>query len=159
MPKPDKSRARQKALARAKTLAATINRLFAKNTDGRPPVLNREVIDIFVEMCHDGRPISWICDLVGIAQNTVSTWLNKGEAFITNDYKPKEHKIYFDFMVATRKACKIYLMGVQDAQGTYPAGEWQKFAWILERLEPKIFGKKDNGGAIDDTVQKDDRFV
>lgn len=120
-------------------------------------VLDTEIIGVFAQLCELGRPLSVICDYLGIPQALVAKW--KNDALLYERGGLKTHAIYNEFLKETRRGASAYLMTVQDKQGNYPAGEWQKFAWVLERRDPKNWNRQGGDDSVQGGVEDNGKFL
>lgn len=119
---------------------------------GRKPKLNAERQAKIVAVLANGHFAETACAQAGIACGTFYNWLAKGEKQAKGEYR--------DFLEAVKKAdadFEVIALGKIKAAAEPVAdrpGQWQAYAWILERRHPKRWGRKrveivgDDGGPV-----------
>jgi hypothetical protein len=102
---------------------------------GRKTLLTPEKVEKARELRAKGLSDQAIYTALGICRDTFYTWIRKGEA---------GQKPYTDFAEAIKKGEaeleEICVSGILE-QGL--KGNWQALAWLLERLFPERYAKKD----------------
>jgi hypothetical protein len=146
-----------------KALQKEANAVFERNLElnGRAK-LDARLEAVFLQMARRGRPVPWICDMLGVPQRRFFKWVGWAEEYFDDPDHNKDLRRFWVFLVKLRRAVKEYLAEVLDQHRKGYGGEWVKFAWLLERLEPKIFGRKDLNlqGPVDDAPNADaERFL
>lgn len=106
-------------------------------------VLDRKLMMIIVNMAREGKPIPWVCDMLAIPQPWLHRWIAYAKQFWEDPENNKDKEIFYEFGCRLRRAVKEYLDEVKQRMSHGTNGEWVKFAWVLERLDPKIFARKD----------------
>lgn len=133
-----KKNERDRQLREANETGRKISKKLALTRSGAI-TLDEDLIEAFCKYLRLGRPKSTICDLLSLPQHLIVEWLDKSTLYDkTGD---KKYAVYRLFEMETRRAASEYLCIVKDKQEQYPAGEWQKFAWILERRDPKNWSR------------------
>lgn len=120
--------------------------------------LDEEVIDVFSRLAAKGNPLSTICDYLAIPQQVLAEWNQKARVY-EREGTPKEHAICYRFMKSVMRAHAAYLSTTMSNQELYPAGEYQKYQWILERRDPKNWGKVTQEDAFEGTATNNDKFL
>lgn len=121
--------------------------------------LDDEIIDVFCRLAAKGRPVSTICDYLAIPQVVMSEW-NARARIYEREGEPKQHAICYKLIKSAMRAQASFLGQTFDDHKFYPAGEWQKFSWILERRDRKNWGKDTLEDGFDSTSQQNnDKFL
>ena len=135
---------------------------------GRKTLLTPERQDAIVTMLEAGGYIEDACEAVGIDPRTYYHWLKRGkdeEDRINADIAPTPNETPFlQFFQAVRKAQADGIMQhVMNIDHHAKNGTWQASAWILERKQPRKWGRFDrtehtgpDGGPININVSTED---
>ena len=103
---------------------------------GRPSKLNPERLEKILQALREGNYRDTAAEGAGIAYNTFREWEKKGEV----EEKGKFH----DFSAAIKKAeAEGELLHIRRINRAGEEGNWQADAWMLERKDPKKWGRKD----------------
>ena len=110
-----------------------------KHAGGRPPVpslLTKAVIERLCGLIEHGLPISyaaWVCDL---RPENIKFWIKRGQ-------QPNCDELYREFFTRMKKSramCQLYWIGRIEMNND---GNWQRFAWFLERSFPDVWGRRE----------------
>lgn len=129
--------------------------------------LNRDRIKLITDEIARGVPKCHACHLAGVSESSLYSWIAKAEEG-SNDpsiFKDDEEKsVFMEFLEGIKKAEAEFIQrNMLQIQIAGQNGNWQANAWTLERLYPKLFGRKDrhehtgdNGGPIKHTITPED---
>lgn len=109
-------------------------RYLSDQPPGRPPKYNDpKVLEVLFEALYEGVSIRAACDLAGIDRSSITKWCNAAKAGDEN---------YFLFFNGYKKARsgleRSLVKNIRTASNT----QWQAAAWMLERLMPKRYGRR-----------------
>lgn len=119
---------------------------------GRKPKLTPARQEIITTLLANGHFAETACAKAKISETTFYAWLQKGERATAG--------IYREFLEAVKEAdanFEVIALGkIKEAALPTPErpGQWQAYAWILERRHPKKWGRKrievvgDDGGPV-----------
>lgn len=124
---------------------------------GRPPKISETRIDILCKHIEGGASIEAACELVGITARTFHNWMNRAEEI--REKPPSERseadRLYIRFFqAATRARAKrekklagtVYEAATEDE-------DWRAAAWLLERMYPERYSKKNEARQLPQTSQ------
>lgn len=103
---------------------------------GRPPKYNDpQILKVLFDTLHEGASIQAACDLAGIDKSNITKWCR---------YARSGDEKYIPFLNGYKKARagleSALVKNIRTAANT----QWQAAAWMLERLKPKRYGRKNN---------------
>ena len=96
-----------------------------------------QVIEEAVNLKRNGMTNKDIAAYIGIAEQTFYKWLNQPKGKLQREFSESLKKTEPEFKAALRS--KI----LKAAEG----GTWQAAAWLLERLYPEEYGRKERAAA------------
>lgn len=102
-----------------------------------PSKLTPELQANICKLLETGVPICYACDAVGISQASYTSWCRAG--------KRCDGEIYVAFLAAVKKAKARFIQKnlVRIRSAAREPKTWTAAAWLLERLSPAHFGKKE----------------
>ena len=106
---------------------------------GRKTKLTRKLIAEAVEGIEKGHYAKTVCQALGISENTYYTWLKKGEEQIENDERGVFREFYESVKKAQAEGEQELLQIIRDTA----ARNWTAAAWMLERMHPEKYGKRE----------------
>jgi transposase-like protein len=135
---------------------------------GRKTLLNEQRQEAIATMLRAGAYIDDACRAVGIHRTTFYNWLQRGNIQrerlnagleIESDEQP-----FLDFLDTIEEADAEGIIGhVMNIDNAAKNGTWQASAWILERKQPRKWGRYDRteisgpeGGPIQITVSTEE---
>lgn len=101
-------------------------------TGGRKSKLTPELLTQVETALQNHMTVNATCGMLGISRETFYKWIREGEA-ATRGVKT-------DFADAVKKAQGTSVLMLINSIGKDPS--WQAKAWLLERLHPKDFGRR-----------------
>lgn len=113
---------------------------------GRKTLLNQQRLEAITTMLRAGAYVDDACRSVGIHKATFYNWLQRGNVQRERlnaglEIEPKEEQ-FLEFLDAVEEADAEgiigHLMNIDHAAKT---GTWQASAWILERKQPRKWGR------------------
>ena len=118
------------------------------STRGRKTLLTPERHNAIVTMLEAGGYIEDACEAVGIQPRTYYNWLQRGrdeEDRINAGLKPeKNEEPFLQFFQAVRQAqAEGVISHLKNIDHHAKNGSWQASAWILERKQPRKWGRFD----------------
>lgn len=118
------------------------------STRGRKTLLTPERHNAIVTMLEAGGYIEDACEAVGIQPRTYYNWLQRGrdeEDRINAGLKPeKNEEPFLQFFQAVRQAqAEGVISHLMNIDHHAKNGSWQASAWILERKQPRKWGRFD----------------
>lgn len=135
---------------------------------GRPTLLNEQRKEAILTMLRAGSYIDDACRAVGISDATFYNWINRGRAQqdrVTAGLEIEENeRPFLEFFEAVREAdAEGIVSHVMNIDNAAKNGTWQASAWILERKQPKKWGRFDRteisgpeGGPIQITISTEE---
>lgn len=119
-----------------------------KETRGRKTLLNPERQKAIITMLEAGGYVDEACQAVGIDESTYYNWLKRGkdeEDRINAGIAPTPKETpFFEFFKAVRQAQAEGIMShLMNIDHHAKNGTWQASAWILERKQPRKWGRFD----------------
>ena len=127
---------------------------------GRKTKLNADVQKRICDALQKGNTRRVACLVGGIAEQTLSNWLNKGEnPRLKKDGSPyKEDEPFIEFLGSIKKAEATAeqeaLVHIKNAM----PDSWQAAAWYLERKRPQDWAKQDRNAAREEGNEKLDEI-
>ncbi len=135
--------------------------------NGRPPIINAVLVKSITDMIATGAPMYTVAAANGIHRDTINDWLRKGAAAKRGVYKDfsvavkeaaaKGQLKHFDNIRESGDGYEVIsrrVKQVKNAKGELEIVEttteqtrerqWTASAWILERMNPEVFGRKDS---------------
>lgn len=116
----------------------------AKN--GRPVVLNDEIMVELATHLRNGLPVTTTCTMVGISRDTYKSWVARGKAELARlasnpKAKVKATELLFAELVdlVGRSRAEFEAGAVARIGHAGQTGAWQADAWLLTRLLPKRY--------------------
>jgi PHD/YefM family antitoxin component YafN of YafNO toxin-antitoxin module len=103
---------------------------------GRPSKLTPERLEKILESLREGNYRDTAAEGAGIAYNTFREWEKKGGV----EEKGKFHDFYESVKRAEAEGEQLHIRRINKAG---EEGAWQADAWMLERKDPKKWGRKD----------------
>jgi hypothetical protein len=101
---------------------------------GRPPKYNDPVVlDALFKSLFEGASIKASCNSAGIDRSTITKWCNQAKA---------GNEKYFKFFNGYKKARADLEISLVNDIRTAAKTQWQAAAWLLERLMPKRYGRR-----------------
>lgn len=139
-----------------------------KKKTGRPSLLNEQRQEAIAAMLRSGAYIDDACKSVGIAPSTFYNWLNRGNTQrerqgagleVEEDERP-----FLEFLETVEMAdAEGIISHVMNIDSAAKNGTWQASAWILERKQPRKWGRFDRtelsgpeGGPIEINVSTEE---
>ena len=111
-----------------------------KRPIGRPPKINREIIDRIATSVRAGNYLEVAAAYAGINKGTLSEWLRKG----ARDREEKRRTLHGELSDAVSKAlAEAEVRDVTVIAKAAKEGDWRAAAWRLERKNHRRWGKKD----------------
>ena len=104
---------------------------------GRPSKCTKELCDAICKDIKEGNTLKYSVQKQGITEQTFYNWMKKGE-----DSKTKSGK-YFDFFDNIKKAQEEGKNHLVKGIRKHGQNTWQAQAWLLERMYPQEFGKRE----------------
>ena len=124
----------------------------------RKPIISKTLVDEILTYKENGLSDKDICDMVGIAQQTLYRWLKDAETGVDTDNPSRPasdlelKRELSDGLKRAQAAFKAYhIQQITKASKK----NWQASAWILERMFPKEFSRIDRQIALMADAQKD----
>ena len=113
---------------------------------GRPSKLTPILQEKIVELISLGMPKEHVCDAVGVGETTFYRWLEKGRNAKRGKYREfweAIQKAEKDFEARALANIQRIAREVKDEEGRIvDKGNWQAWAWLLERKWPDKWGRK-----------------
>lgn len=135
---------------------------------GRHTLLNDTRKEAIATMLKAGAYVDDACRAVGIARATFYNWMQRGNVQRERlnaglEIEPNEAQ-YLDFLDTVEEADAEGIIGhLMNIDNAAKNGTWQASAWILERKQPKKWGRYDrteisgpDGGAIQINVSTEE---
>ena len=135
---------------------------------GRKTLLTPERLEAIKTMLRAGAYVDDSCRAVGITKTTFYNWLQRGNIQRERlnaglEIEENESK-FLDFLDAVEEADAEGIIGhLMNIDNAAKNGTWQASAWILERKQPKKWGRYDrteisgpDGGAIQINVSTEE---
>lgn len=113
--------------------APSFLRLTKNNSFMGKPRCTQELIDKAVQLKKTGAKNKDICAYIGIAEATFYRWCNKPNSEKQREFGESLKKAEPEYKAALRSK-------IMNAAND---GSWQAAAWLLERLYPDEYGRKD----------------
>ena len=117
----------------------------------RSPKISRDLIDEIITYKENGLSDKDICDMVGIAQQTLYRWLKDADTGVDTDNPDRPasdlelKQELSDGLKRAQAAFKAYhIQNITKAAKK----NWQASAWMLERMFPKEFSRIDRQIAL-----------
>ena len=86
-----------------------------------------------------GVPNKYACQAVGITEHTLYNWLKKGKEAKRNN------NMYFQFLQSYTQAKGMFVVSnIALIEKWGKEKDYRAIAWLLERFDHEIFGKKEN---------------
>lgn len=120
----------------------------ARKKTGRKTLLTQERVNAITSMLRAGAYVEDACLAVGIHRSTFYNWITRGTTQRERhnaglEIEPDEQP-FLDFLDTVEQADAEglinHLMNIDHAANN---GTWQASAWILERKQPKKWGRQD----------------
>lgn len=112
----------------------------SKNKPGRPSKLEFSMLSAVGPLVADGLSYEAIAAELGVSRRVLFDWITRGEA----PDAPQDDDLFVQFALAVRKAEaaleRKLLADMRGAEGK--KGEFNRFAWVLERRFPGRWGSK-----------------
>jgi hypothetical protein len=144
---------------------ASAGKLRKRSTEPKPEVpsiprltLNEELTKRFCRLIRRGLPPDSVCNLLGISGRTFWVWMQRGMQFIEGDREPKEWAIYGYFYFQYKKAHGVFMLRVHKDLSK-DVRYWAKHMTILERRDRRNYGRYDQPGGDDTSMEPDERFI
>lgn len=130
-----------------------------KPRPGRKTVLSPEVIQTICDLLKRGNYLGTAAKYVGVAPETVSAWLRRGNDLIAEDRDDDDYddyeRLFMELSLEVEKARSFAeIKAVEVIRNAMPS-QWQAAAWYLERTNNREWGKTfraevtgDNGGPV-----------
>lgn len=115
-------------------------------TRGRKTLLNQQRLEAITTMLRAGAYIDDACKSVGISNTTFYNWLQRGNVQRERlnaglETEPKEEP-FLQFLEAVETADAEGIIGhLMNIDHAAKNGTWQASAWILERKQPRKWGR------------------
>ena len=115
---------------------------------GRKTLLNPQRLEAITTMLRAGAYVDDSCRAVGISKATFYVWLNRGNVQRERlaaglEIEPDEAP-YLEFLDAVEEAdAEGIISHVMNIDNAAKNGTWQASAWILERKQPRKWGRYD----------------
>jgi len=115
-------------------------------TRGRKTLLNQQRLEAITTMLRAGAYVDDACRSVGIHKATFYNWLQRGNTQRERlnaglEIEPKEQP-FLEFLDAVEEADAEGIIGhVMNIDHAAKNGTWQASAWILERKQPRKWGR------------------
>ena len=106
---------------------------------GRPCKLDYDVLPIIIDCVEKGVSFNHTADYIGVDITTLDAWRRQGR----EDAEKGEDTIFSQLTQAIKKArVKMIMDRLKNIKRAEPMN-WTASAWLLERLEPDTFGRRD----------------
>ncbi len=135
--------------------------------NGRPPIINAELVKSITDMIATGAPMYTVAAANGVHRDTINDWLRKGAVAKRGVYKEfsavvkeaaaKGQLKHFEniresgdgYETIVRKVKQERnkegeLVVVETTTEQRRERQWTASAWILERMHPEVWGRRDN---------------
>ena len=107
----------------------------------RPTRLDKDIIAKSIEAVSSGANYAMLSDCLGVAESTIYEWKKRGR----EDIEAGLNTIYAEFLDNIKKCRYQYEQSLcAEIQRQGFEGAWQANCWLLERRNPKVFGKDAN---------------
>jgi hypothetical protein len=106
-----------------------------------------------------GLPLDSVCDYLGIAQSTATTWRHRGERYLAGGSEPEEDAIYGEFVLQTRRALARYKLKLVRELHDDENRNWVRPLAILERRDRDSFGRNEPAGGSEEDYDPNDEFL
>lgn len=93
------------------------------------PKFSDEICNCLIENYGKGLPLKYCADIAGVHRNTVTNWMNKGEAARSGKYR----EFYLDMQKARSKFISKNLQDIQDNKS------WMAKQYLLQVTDPEQF--------------------
>lgn len=108
------------------------------------PELTKEIADLITQ----GLSNKDACAIVGISQTSYHNWINRAELELerlkeSKTRLRKREKPFIEFLEAIKKAIPDRKKELINRIARHSHQYWQAAAWLLERLHPDEFGRRD----------------
>ena len=128
----------------------------------RSPKISKDLVDEILTYKENGLSDKDICDMVGIAQQTLYRWLKDAETGVDTDNPARPasdlelKRELSDGLKRAQTAFKAYhIQQITKASRK----NWQASAWILERMFPKEFSRIDRQIALMADTKRDNGML
>jgi hypothetical protein len=120
----------------------------AKKKTGRRTLLNDTRTEAIATMLRAGAYIDDACRAVGISDRTFYNWMQRGQAQDEREAanlptEPGEEPFLQFFHLIKQADSEGIISHVLNIDNAAKNGTWQASAWILERKQPKKWGRYD----------------
>lgn len=105
---------------------------------GRRTKLNPELCEAICKNIVEGNTLTYSYQKEGISKNTFYLWMKKGRESKTQSGK------FYDFYDAVKKAQEEGKSNLVKGIEKHGKKNWQALAWLLERMYPSEFGRREN---------------
>lgn len=105
---------------------------------GRPSKCTKQLCEAISKNIKEGNTLTYSVQKEGITYQTFLNWMKKGEESKT------QKGVYFEFFEAIKKAQEEGKSNLVTSIKEHGKKNWQALAWLLERMYPKEFGRREN---------------
>jgi transposase len=105
---------------------------------GRPSKLNDELCQAICKNISQGNTLTYSVQKEGLSYQSFLNWMKKGEESKTQSGK------FFEFFEAIKKAQEEGKNSLVTGIREHGKKNWQAMAWLLERMYPNEFGRREN---------------
>lgn len=125
---------------------------------GRPSKLTDELCQAICKNISEGNTLTYSVQKEGLSYQSHLNWMEKGEKSKTKSGK------FFEYFEAIKKAQEEGKNSLVTGIREHGKKNWQAMAWLLERMYPSEFGRRENvkmehSGTVEQKVKIDKEWL
>lgn len=102
----------------------------------KPTILTPSTHKALCDLVAQGKPQVVVAESIGVARSSLYNWLRRGTA---------GEEPFAAFVSDFRRSVALGKLALIDEMRGAETKQWQRIAWLLERMDPKQFGPRDVG--------------